>query len=125
MPETNPSVEIFRIQALAIAGSVVMMAFILELIRRRKLQEKYAILWLGAGLVMIVFSIWRDLLQIVATAVGVAYAPALLFLVAMLFGIVVMIHFSVVISGLSEKNKTLAQEIGMLKAELKELKPKK
>lgn len=68
---------------------------------------------------MIVFSIWRDLLDRVALFLGFGYAPALLFLVALFFGMVLMIHFSVVISELSEKNKTLAQDIALLKTELK------
>ena len=117
----NPDqpVEIFRIQIVAVIVSLVMMGFIFELIRRKKLREKYSLIWFGAGIVMIVFSIWRDLLDKVAVLLGVAYAPALLFLVAMFFGMVLMIHFSIVISELTEKNKTLAQEIALLKAELK------
>lgn len=115
-------VEIWRIQVVAIAVSLAVMLFVFELIRRKKLREKYSLVWFGAGIVMILFSVWRDLLDRVAHALGVGYAPALLFLVALFFGMVLMIHFSVVISELTEKNKTLAQEIALLRTELKKLK---
>lgn len=119
MPELNTEVEVFRIQIIAVAGSLFIIGFIIELIRRKKLQERYALLWLVAGIVMIVLSIWRDGLDKVARLLGVGYAPALLFLVALGFGLLMMIHFSVVISSLTERNKILAQEIALLKAELR------
>jgi len=113
------NVEIFRIQIVAIAVSILLMIVIFELIRRKKLREKYSLIWFSASLVMILFSLWRDLLDRVALLLGVAYAPALLFLVAMFFGMILLIHFSIVISELTEKNKTLAQEIALLKAAIK------
>ncbi|MBX7151255.1 DUF2304 domain-containing protein [bacterium] len=118
----NTTVEVFRIQIVAIAVSVGMMLLVFELIRRKKLREKYSLIWFAAGIVMIVLSIWRDLLDRIAFLLGVGYAPALLFMVALGFGAVLMIHFSVVISELSEKNKTLTQEIALLKQELKKIK---
>ncbi|KAB2878103.1 DUF2304 domain-containing protein [bacterium] len=116
------TIEIWRIQVVAIGFSLAVMLFVFELIRRKKLREKYSLVWFGAGIVMIVFSVWRGLLDEVAHFLGVGYAPALLFLVALFFGMVLMIHFSVVISDLAEKNKTLAQDMALLKAELKKLK---
>jgi hypothetical protein len=116
------AIEIWRIQIVAIIFSLLVMMFIFELIRRKKLREKYSLIWFGAGMVMILFSVWRDLLDRVAHWLGVGYAPALLFLVALFFGMVLMIHFSVVISELTEKNKTLAQDIALLKAELRKKK---
>ncbi|MCB0832119.1 MAG: DUF2304 domain-containing protein [Bacteroidetes bacterium] len=117
----NETVEIWRIQAVAVAVSLAAMIFIFELIRRKKLREKYSLIWFLAGTVMIILSVWREGLDRLAHALGVGYAPALLFLVALFFGMILLIHFSVVISDLSEKNKTLAQEVALLKAELKNL----
>lgn len=116
------SIEIWRIQLVAIVFSLLVMLFVFELIRRKKLREKYSLIWFGAGLVMILFSVWRGLLDQAAHVLGVGYAPALLFMIALFFGMVLMIHFSVVISELTEKNKTLAQEIALLKTELKKKK---
>lgn len=121
MPESH-TVDIFRIQVIAIAVSVIMMIVIFELIRSNRLREKYSLIWFAACIVMIIFSAWRDLLDETAKILGVAYAPALLFLVALFFGFVLLVHFSVVISDLADKIKILAQETAILKKDLKELK---
>ncbi len=121
MPESH-TVDIFRIQIIAIAVSVIMMIVIFELIRSNRLREKYSLIWFTACIVMIVFSAWRDLLDETARIMGVAYAPALLFLVALFFGFALLVHFSVVISDLAEKIKILAQETAILKRDLQEMK---
>lgn len=123
MPESH-TVDIFRIQVIAIAVSVIMMIVIFELIRSNRLREKYSLIWFAACIVMIVFSAWRDLLDETARIMGVAYAPALLFLVALFFGFALLVHFSVVISDLAEKVKILAQETAILKKDLQEMKNK-
>lgn len=123
MPESQ-SVDIFRIQIIAIAVSVIMMVVIFELIRSNRLREKYSLIWFAACIVMIVFSAWRDLLDETARILGVAYAPAFLFLVALFFGFVLLVHFSVVISDLAEKVKILAQETAILKKDLQEMQNK-
>lgn len=118
---THP-VDIFRIQFIAIIVSVIMMIVIFELIRRNRLREKYSLIWFAACIVMIVFSGWRDLLDLTAATLGVAYAPALLFMVALFFGFVLLIHFSIVISDLAEKTKILAQEVAIIKKEMQDIK---
>lgn len=123
MPDSQP-VDIFRIQVIAVIVSIAVMIIIFELIRRNRLREKYSLIWFAAGIVMIVFSLWRDLLDKTAALFGVAYAPALLFMVAMFFGFVLMVHFSVVISSMAEKIKILAQEVAILKKEIQDLKKK-
>ena len=121
---TEP-IDTFRVQVVAIIISAALVIFIVDLIRRGKLREKYSLLWLIAGGVMLLFSIWRDLLDSLGHFLGVAYAPSLLFLGASLFGILLLVHFNVVISKLSENVKTLAQEITLLKNEIREGKPGK
>ena len=111
-------IETFRVQIIAIVTSAVLMILIVELIRRGKLREKYSLLWLMAGGVMLFFSVWRDLLDSLAHFLGVAYAPSILFLAAFFFGVLLLIHFNVVISTLSENIKRLAQEIALLKSEI-------
>lgn len=107
-----------RIQIIAIAGSLVIAGFIFELIRKRKLLERYSLLWFGSALVMVILSIWRGLLDKAAALMGVYYAPSALFIVALGCGVVLFVHFTIVISGLSEQNKVLAQEVGLLREEL-------
>ena len=96
-----------------------MLAVIIELIRRR-LQERYALLWIVTGSVMLFFALWRSALDRFAELVGVAYPPSALFMVAGLFVFVVLLHFSMVLSKLSEQNKTLAQRVALLEQRLRD-----
>jgi hypothetical protein len=107
-----------RIQIIAIAGSALLLVFIIEMVRRRRLRVEYSILWLAATGVFLVLSVFRSILEGFASLVGIYYAPAALFLVAMAFGIMLFIHFSVVISRLSGENTILAQRIALLEAML-------
>ena len=110
--------EVFRVQVLAIASSIALLLLIVELIRRGKLREQYALLWLIAAVVMLVFSLWRDLLDALGRFLGVAYPPSVLFLTGLFFGVLLLIHFNVAISTLSEHVKTLTQEVAILRHEL-------
>lgn len=103
------------IQVFAIIFSIVLFAGIVDLIRRGMLKEQYALLWLFAAAILLVLAVWRELLDKIALTFGVAYPPSLLFLVAFLFLFLIVLHFSVIISELSEKNKRLSQEVAILK----------
>ena len=116
----NEHIAAYRVQIIAIVCSIALIIFIIESVRRGRLREKYSLIWLFAGVVMLVFSIWRDLLDTIAQLIGVAYAPSVLFLTAMFFGILLLIHFSITISSLTDTVKTLTQEIGLLRNELEE-----
>ena len=105
----------------AITGNVALMIFVVELIRRGRLKERYSLLWLLAGAVLILFSLSRGLLEYVSHLFGIFYPPSFLFLIAFFFLLLITLHFSVVISGLSEKNKVLAQEVAMLRQAVEEL----
>src|SRR5207249_760321 len=91
---------------------------VIELIRRHKLQERYALLWIFTGVVMLVLAVWRGALYALAHATGVAYAPSALYMVAGLFVLVVLLHYSTVLSKLSDQNKTLAQRLALLEERL-------
>jgi hypothetical protein len=103
-----------RAQLVAIIGSALLFVFLLELLRRRRLAEPYAILWLLASVVLLVLSIWNDLLDSVADAVGIRTPANALFAVAFGFILVLLLSFSVVLSRLSRENKILAQELARL-----------
>jgi len=111
-----------RIQILSVIGSTLLVLFILRLIKRKKLKEEYSLLWLGLGSIFILVSIFRPLLDIFAQAVGIIYAPAALLLMLIVSAFIILIQFSIVISKISENNKNLIQEVGILKAELKKVK---
>ena len=114
-----------RIQILSITASILVILLIIHLIRRRKLREEYSIMWLVGSAVLIVFAIWRRLLDIIAQLVGVYYAPTVLLLVGLLFGALMFLHFTVVISKQADENKIMAQEIALLKARIDALIGKK
>ncbi len=107
-------------QILAIVGAVVLFIFVVDFVRRGLLKEKYSVLWLASALAILVLALKKRLLDTIAGYLGVSYAPSLLFLVAFLFIMLIILHFSVVISIFHDKNKVLIQEIALLKNALKE-----
>jgi hypothetical protein len=110
----------FRISLIAAGAAIVLLAVIFELIRSRRLQERYALLWLLTGLVILVLALWRGALSALAGLVGIHYPPSALFVVASGFILVVLLHYSTVISELSERNTTLAQRLALLEKRLEE-----
>lgn len=107
-----------------VVASLVLVAVILELIRSRRLRERYALLWLATGLVLLALSAWRGGLNTIAGWAGVTgYPPAVLFAVGLLFIIIVLLHYSTVISKLADQNTVLAQRIALLEARLREREP--
>lgn len=110
-----------RIQMLAIIVGLGMGIFILELIRRKKLNERYALLWLAFTAVLLVISIWKDLLEKIAHLMGIYYAASALFLIAFFCGVLLMLHFSTVISTLTRENTVLAQEVALLRRRIQVL----
>jgi hypothetical protein len=108
-----------RLTFVAALAVVLVLGVIIELIRRHRLQERYALLWIATGGVMLFLAVWRSALDTFAKLVGVAYPPSALFMVAGLFVFVVLLHFSTVLSRLSEQNKTLAQRLALLEEKLR------
>ena len=105
-----------RVSIAAAVASVLLLLIVLELIRGRRLKERYALLWLGTGVALLVLSAWRGGLNTIARWAGVeTYPPAILFAVAVLFGIAVLLHYSTVLSRLTDDNVRLAQEVGLLR----------
>jgi len=123
--ESFSNVNIFRMQIIAIAGSVVLFLFILNLIRRKRIKEEYSLLWVFFGMVFIVLSLWRQGLDYIAMAIGVAYPPTAILLIFLMAMFMILIQFSIIISRLSDANKTLCQEIGLMKMELAKMKEEK
>jgi hypothetical protein len=104
-----------RISIAASIASLLLILVVLELIRGRRLKERYALLWLVTGLVLLVLSIWRSGLNTIARWLGVSsYPPAILFAAAILFVIVVLLHYSTVLSKLADQNTLLAQRLALL-----------
>jgi len=109
------------LKLLAVVGSVALLIVVVELIRRGKLKERYSLLWLLAGGLLLFLSLSRGILDSLAGLFGIFYPPSLLFLLAFFFLLMITLHFSVVVSGLAEKNKQLAQEMALLQQKMEVL----
>jgi hypothetical protein len=109
----------FRVAVFATIAAALFLVVIFELIRSRRLQERYALLWLITGGVILILSAWRDALRLVSEQIGIAYPPSALFIVGFLFILVVLLHYSTVISELAEKNVRLAQDIALVEERLR------
>lgn len=113
------------IQLISISISIFIFVVVIELIRRNYLKERYSLIWLATSVILILFSVWRKLLDYISLKLGIYYPPSFLFLVAITFLVVLLLHFSTIISSLSEKNKRLAQEMGILKSRIDMLEKKR
>jgi hypothetical protein len=105
----------------AAVASALLLVVVFELIRSRRLGERYALLWLLTGIVLLVLSLWRTGLNTIAGWFGVqTYPPAILFAVGSLFILAVLLHYSTVISKLAAQNTLLAQRLALIELELAE-----
>ena len=98
-----------RIQVVAIVAAAALILVLLDLVRRRRLLERYALLWLFSAAILLALAIWRDLLAKIADLVGVAYPPNALFLIAFGFVLVLLLHFSLAVSRMSERDRSDAE----------------
>jgi len=113
---------LIKIQIIVGVLSMVLLWITFELIRKKRLREEYAILWLFTGIAVFLFSLWPEFLlsQFFVRITGIFYLSAVV-LIAFFFLLLIVFHFSVVISKLTEENKNLAQRYGLLELEFKEL----
>jgi hypothetical protein len=103
-----------RLQIVSIIATLGLFGLVFELVRRRRLMERYALLWMFSTAILLALAVWKPLLDRVAVAIGIFYAPSALFAVALGFILVMLLHFSLVISRLADQSKVLAQRIGLL-----------
>jgi hypothetical protein len=110
-----------KVSIAATIVSLLLLVGVFELIRSRRLRERYALLWVATGIVLVVLSAWRGGLNTIAAWLGVrSYPPAVLFAIGLLFVILVLLHYSTVISRLTDQNVVLAQRLALLELRLGE-----
>ncbi|MDI6763777.1 MAG: DUF2304 domain-containing protein [Thermodesulfobacteriota bacterium] len=114
---------LIKIQLFIGALSIILLIITFELIRKEKLREEYSLLWLFTGAVILIFSIWPEyfLSRFFSQITGIFYLSAVV-LLAFMFLLLIVFHFSVVISKLADRNKELAQRHALLELEFRELK---
>ena len=110
-----------RLSVIADFASILLLLIVLELIRSRRVRERYALLWLLTAVVLLVLSLWRSGLEKISSLVGIAYPPSALFVLGSVFIVVLLLHYSTVISRLSDQNTILAQRLALLESKLAEL----
>jgi hypothetical protein len=107
-----------RVRIAAVIATALMLGVVLELVRRRRLVERYALLWMVVALALLVLAIWNELLGVAADLLGIAVPSNALFLAAFGVAFLLLLHFSVITTRLSEETKILAQEVARLGEEL-------
>lgn len=106
------------IQWYSLLGSLLFLIIVLDAVRRQRLREAYALVWLFISGAMIVVSLWTNVLRLISNILGIAYPPATLFLILTVGILLLLFQYSIVISLHNEKLKRLTQEIALLKEKL-------
>jgi hypothetical protein len=110
-----------RVQLVAVLGAAAMLLVVLEMVRRRRLMERYALLWIFSAVVLLVVAGWRDGLKVISKLIGVIYPPNALFFVGFAFILLLLLHFSSAVSRLSDQAKVLAQRAALMEERLRRL----
>jgi hypothetical protein len=105
--------------AFAIATSGIVFLLLLELIRRRRVREEYAWLWLFTGILMILLVTWPALLRLITRLIGAAAPLTTLLIFSTIFLLAIAVHYSVIISNLTTQVKNLSQELALLEASMR------
>jgi hypothetical protein len=107
-----------RAQIIAVIATLAIFLFVLELVRRRRLVERYALLWMTAAFALLVLAIWTDGLNVIKDLMGIEDAANAIFILAFGVAYLLLLNFSVVSSRLGEETKVLAQEVASLEERL-------
>jgi hypothetical protein len=105
-----------QIVAMIIAFSIFFTIY--QLVKRRKLREEYSWLWLIIGFVIVLLTLWYDLLVKITALIGAVLVTSTLFFFAIVLLLLVCLQFSIMISKLTNQVKDLTQEVSLLKSEI-------
>jgi hypothetical protein len=109
------------VHILIIIGSIGLLIMVLELVRRRHLREKYALVWLLVSVILIIMALVPRLLDTLANKLGIIYGPSLLFLAGIFVLLILSLMLSVIVSHQTSRIINLVQQIGLLEARLRGL----
>lgn len=109
------------VQLISIAVSAGLLITVIELVRRAQLTEEYSFIWIACAVALLVLSLWRNLLDVAASALDVHYPPALLLLALTFFVVIVSLYFSVIVSRHRKEIERLVQELALLDADVRTL----
>ena len=106
-----------RQKILALVMAVGLLIFIIETVRRRRLREEYAWLWVLIGIIILVLSLWEESLRAITGLLGIELPINTVFFFGLMFVVFINLHFSVKISQLTNQVKRLTQELAIKKEE--------
>jgi hypothetical protein len=109
-----------RLSIISIVCSLILLWFIIHNVKKERIKEAYAIIWIFMGLAFLTVAIWPGLMGFISGLFGIYYPPALLILILTVMIIFILIQFSVVISRQSERIKVLTQELALLKSDVED-----
>jgi hypothetical protein len=104
-------------RVLAVVFAILFLAVILELVRRRKLQERYTVVWFVAGLALLALAVVPGLLGWIAARAGISDTNAALFTISLLVAGLMLLNLTVVVSRQAEQITRLSQEVAILRSE--------
>jgi hypothetical protein len=107
------------VQLVSIVVSAALLVTIIELVRRGRLTEEYSFIWIVCAVALLALSVWRNLLDLAASALGVHYPPAVLLLILTFFVVIVSLYFSVVVSRHRKEIEKLVEELALLEADVR------
>lgn len=113
-----------RIQIISLIASLGLLGVVLEMVRRRLLKERFAILWIFSAIALVVFSAWGNLLEWLANIAGVYYEPLVLIPIIIFFGVLLALYFSVLATKQDRQIRELIQKIALLENEVERLRNK-
>lgn len=105
----------------AVLGACLILGFMIELLRRRRLREKYAALWIVVSVVVLATVALPDVLRRLADALGVTVPLNLVFFGSLLLLLAVAIQLSAEITSLEREAQTLAEEVALIRHRLETL----
>lgn len=113
-----------KLQTAAIVSTAAMLLIVLELVRQRRMMERYSMLWLAAATVLLLLSVFTGILGWFSNLIGITTPSNALFGVAIAFATLMLLHFSVTVSRLSDENKVLAQKLAAVEERLRRVERK-
>lgn len=117
--------SLYTYQIVAIVGNIFLLFFLIDLVRRKKIKDHYSILWFLIFIIFLILSFSPRLVLWIASFLSIEYPPSGLFLILIISLFLLSIHFSIVLSGMDEKQKKLSQTLGLMDIEIKKLKREK
>ncbi len=112
---------LLRIQIVVFLASILVLGYVSEKVRRRHLAVEYSLIWIISGLVMMLLALWRNSLEYIAWIMGINYAPSAIFVIFGVFVLSLSIHFTLIISKLSNQNRVLVQKFALLEHDFAQL----